>query len=165
MKTIHKILVPTDFSTLSLTAIEYATSVPTFQDAQIYLIHVVDNVPVLAFHTVDLNSETLLRDSEEKARTELGRLISTFQATKRILIPVVRQGEAYKEIVKFARQEGIDLIIIATHGRTGLVHVLMGSVAEKVVRHSPVPALTVKPEKMLGSLLEQDDVEEQLHMR
>jgi universal stress protein A len=61
---------------------------------------------------------------------------------------VVRKGIAEEEIVKFAKEEDIDLIIMATHGRSGLSHVLMGSVAEKVIQQSPVPVLVVNPTKM-----------------
>jgi len=59
----------------------------------------------------------------------------------------VRYGQPYREIVNYARDEDIDLIVITTHGRTGLTHMVMGSVAEKIVRFSPVPVLTIKPPK------------------
>jgi len=61
---------------------------------------------------------------------------------------VVRRGFAYEEIMRFVDEEEIDLIVMATHGRTGLPHIIMGSVAERVVRHSPVPVLTIKPLKV-----------------
>jgi nucleotide-binding universal stress UspA family protein len=81
----------------------------------------------------------------------------------RSIVPVVRRGDPAREIVRFAREEGINLIVIATHGRTGLAHVLMGSVAEKVVRHATVPVLTAKPDSMRPPLMEQEDINEQLH--
>jgi len=63
------------------------------------------------------------------------------------IVESVRYGQPYREIVDYARAEDIDLIVIATHGRTGLTHMVMGSVAEKIVRFSPVPVLTIKPAK------------------
>jgi nucleotide-binding universal stress UspA family protein len=67
--------------------------------------------------------------------------------------------------VKYASAEGMDLIIMATHGRTGLAHVVMGSIAEKVVRHSEVPVLTIKPLPLHPTWVKQQDVDEQLHLQ
>lgn len=66
--------------------------------------------------------------------------------------------------MKFAEEENFDLIVIATHGRTGLAHGLMGSVAEKVVQHSSVPVLAVNPLKMEEPVLEEEDIETQLRV-
>jgi len=63
------------------------------------------------------------------------------------MILALRSGQPHKEIVHYAAEEDIDLIVIATHGRNGLNHFVMGSVAEKVVRFSPAPVLTVKPRR------------------
>ena len=68
------------------------------------------------------------------------------------LIYKVRFGQPYKEIIKYANQEEVNLIVIATHGRTGLNHLMMGSVAEKVMRLSRIPVLSVKPPKSLSIL-------------
>lgn len=165
MKTIRKILVPTDFSEHSFTALEYVLSLTAMYDAKIYLIHVVDAMPVYAFPQVDLHSETVFRDMVAKAHEELNHLVSRKVGNTRKVVTTVLRGEVYKEIVNFAQEEGIDLIVIATHGRTGLAHVVMGSVAEKVIRYSPVPVLTVKPEKVIENLLKNSDVEEQLHLK
>ena len=67
---------------------------------------------------------------------------------KKIDIPakkVIRTGAAFVEIIDYARSESMDLIIIGTHGRTGLEHILIGSVAERVIRKAPCPVLTVRP--------------------
>ena len=163
MKIIKSILVPTDFSDLSLTAMEYAKTFSIIFNTRIYLIHVVEDITVLAFHTAELNPETALRDKTDKAGAELNEFLANkFPGDNNIAL-VVRRGEAYREIIKFAQEERIDLIVLSTHGRTGLSHLLMGSVAEKVVRHSTVPVLTVKPEKLHEKLLASGAVEEQLH--
>ena len=62
------------------------------------------------------------------------------------IVREVRVGAAFMEIIDYARGNEIDLIVIGTHGRSGLMHILMGSVAERIVRKSPCPVLTVKPE-------------------
>ncbi len=165
MKIIKSILVPTDFSDLSLAAMEYAKSFSIIFNTRIYMIHVVKNLPVLAFHTVDLNSETILKDAVDKASTELNEFMNTKFPHDHNVMLVVRRGEVYSEIIKFAQEEGIDLIVLSTHGRTGLSHLLMGSIAEKVVRYSTVPVLTVKPKKVIENLLKNSDVEEQLHLK
>jgi nucleotide-binding universal stress UspA family protein len=150
MKPIKKILIPTDFSAFSLTALDYVKNQPAMDDATLYILHVVnDPVLVAPYPNVDLNAETILRDSAARAEQELERFIEKHLADERSIIAVVRRGEASREINKFAEAEKIDLIVIATHGRTGLAHVLMGSVAEKVVRYSHVPVLTIKPEEVL----------------
>ena len=84
------------------------------------------------------------------------------------VIEAVRYGQPYKEIVNYACCEDIDLIVIASHGRTGLSHMMMGSVAERVVRFSPIPVLTIKPPKLshtLGSksVLQQEIPEDKLN--
>lgn len=164
MKFINKILVPTDFSDLSLAALEYATSFAKIYDAKIYMIHVVENPTALAFHSVDISSETVLRDAEEEAENQLRDFISNKLPTVKGIMPIVRRGNASREIVHHAMEENFDVIIMATHGRTGFAHMLMGSIAESVVRYSSVPVLTVKPEEMQNGFVDEEDVEEQLHM-
>ena len=164
MKFINKILVPTDFSELSLAAMEYATSFSKIYDARITMIHVVENPSAFAFHTVDVSSETLLRDAEEDAEKELREFISTKIPKLKGIIPIVRRGNASREIVHVASEEEFDVIIMATHGRTGVAHMLMGSIAESVVWYSSVPVLTVKPEEMQTGFVDEEDVEEQLHI-
>ncbi|TAK54064.1 MAG: universal stress protein [Bacteroidetes bacterium] len=164
MKLIDKILVPTDFSDLSLAAIEYAVSFSKIYDAKLYMIHVVEQLPVLAFHTVDMNSETVLRDALKDAEKDLKKFIADKLPHIKNIMTVVRRGDACKEIVTYASEGHFDLIIMATHGRTGLAHILMGSIAESVVRNSSVPVLTVKPEEMKNGFVKVDDIEEQLHL-
>ncbi|MCK5572484.1 MAG: universal stress protein, partial [Bacteroidetes bacterium] len=81
------------------------------------------------------------------------------------LTRVIRSGPPAEQIKRFAEEVGIDLIVMATHGRTGFHHIVMGSVAEKVVRLSGVPVLTVKPRPLRESILRDEDVETELHLR
>jgi nucleotide-binding universal stress UspA family protein len=165
MKSMKKILIPTDFSLFSLSGIDYALSLTKLYNAAIYMLHVVpQSVFVALYPNLDLNSETVLRDNAVKVKTEFDSFIHNYLNNVPNINQVIKQGEPYKEIVRFAHEEDMDLIVIATHGRTGLAHVLMGSVAEKVVRYSSVPVLTVKPEGLRNDILHEKDVEEQLHL-
>jgi universal stress protein A len=144
-KAFHKILVPTDFSDLSLSALDYLQSFTAFQKVTIYLLHIVENVPMIAFPAVELDSETVMRNAEEDARQDIERIIKERVRSLENVVPVIRRGIPHQEIAQFAKTAHADLIVIATQGRTGMAHAIMGSVAEKVIRHSSVPVLTVKP--------------------
>ena len=158
MRSIQKILIPTDFSPFSLAAASIMTSMPMFAGAELMLLHVINDPVVMApYPTVDFNAETIFRDSEERAREELELCIAQNFVANRRVTPIVRRGDAAREIIDCASAEHADLIVIATHGRTGLAHILLGSVAEKVVRSSRVPVLTIKPEEVLTAM---DDREE-----
>ena len=148
MRRITKILVPTDLSELSLAAIDYARSLANVYGARVFLLHAVDVVPAVSFPTIDFTLETSLQDEAERGKEILENFASRFLGDVDQVTAVVRRGFAYEEIMRFVDEEGIDLIVMATHGRTGLPHIIMGSVAERVVRHSPVPVLTIKPLKV-----------------
>ena len=77
------------------------------------------------------------------ARSEL---IDSAWAEGKLVVRATAQGTPFLEIIRYAKEKDIDMIVMGTHGRSGLVHMLMGSVAEKVVRKAPCPVLTVRPE-------------------
>lgn len=158
MRMIKKILVPTDFSELSFAGIEYVSSLSGLYNATVYLIHVLETGSVRTQDGVSI-------DPDAKVMELLSEVAAERMPHVRSVVRVVRHGEASREIVKFVREEGIDLVVIATHGRTGLPYVFMGSVAERVVRFSPVPVLAVKPDSVRMKFLEQADLDEQLHLR
>jgi nucleotide-binding universal stress UspA family protein len=164
MKTIKKILVPTDLSELSIAAVDYAASLALTYDAKIYMLYVVEGESRHETTPVEPQSAPASGPYEEEGKKELHRFVYWKLREVGGVIEVVRVGKAETEIRRFAEEEGIDLIVMATHGRTGLAHVLMGSVAEKVVRLSSVPVMTVKPESCLGALITEKDVEEDLHL-
>jgi universal stress protein A len=148
---IKKVLVATDFSPLSVAGVEYARMVAAKFRAQICLVHVVDTVPILGVTSLDPSFGKLARKAERKAMKKLRAFADEhFKGTRNLQL-VLCSGTPYEEIARLARKEGVNLVVISTHGRTGLAHVTIGSVAERVVRHSPVPVLTVKPEKMQGA--------------
>ena len=160
---------PTDFSDLSFAGIDYVKSLAAQCNAKIFIVHVIDNASMATLPSVDFNVPTMLRNSEEIAQKELDKLRNECFKSAPDVTTVIRYGSPAREIVAFAAEHDIDLIVIATHGRTGLAHVFMGSIAEKVVRHSPVPVLSV-PTRIYdepgreNQFLNENDLKEQLHI-
>ena len=166
MKRIKNILVPTDFSDYSLAISEYLFSLAESGEATLHLLNVVpEPLNEVYYAGFGIDPVNILQHGIEGAQSDLRGVVERRLRYSGDVRQVVRQGEPYREIVRYATEENIDLILMATHGRTGLSHVLLGSVAEKVVRHSPVPVLTVKPEDLRTARFLREDIEEQLHMR
>lgn len=144
---IRKILVPVDFSGPSQKALLYARPFAEQFGASITLIHVMEPI----FYPADFGYVPLApQEAEEQRLVELQRRLKQLGAELGATVSVhtvVRVGRAWKEIVDAAKAQRTDLIIVATHGYTGLQHALLGSVAEKVVRHAPCPALVVRTEE------------------
>ncbi len=151
---LKKILVPTDLSQYSLAAMEHAATFSLLYASKLYLLHV-----------VDVDNKEYQHRGEAEGRLALQEFVARNVNPDTRLIQVVRRGSPADEIRRFAEEEMMDLIVIATHGRTGLKHMVMGSVAEKIVRLSAIPVLSVKPHPMRESILMNEDVEEDLHLR
>ncbi len=148
MFNIKNILLPTDLSKLSLSAAEYAVDIAIQYDAAIHLLHVLEKTPpILTIRTLEMSQEKIIKLIEEEARKSLENTVGVIRGNKNVKInPVLRRGLDYEEIVEYAKNEKIDLIVIATHGRTGILHTLLGSVAEKVVRYAKAPVLVIAPQ-------------------
>jgi nucleotide-binding universal stress UspA family protein len=148
MKRIKRILVPTDFSLLSVAATEYAKTLAKAFRARLCLVHVVERPVVIGEENINLAYVRLWPELEEAARQDLKKFaLKNLRGVPHLEIQLLT-GNPYYEIVRLAQDGGFDLIVLATHGRTGLAHVLIGSVAERVARHSPIPVLLVKPQEM-----------------
>lgn len=150
---IERILFPVDFSEGSMNAVEYAISLKKEYDARLYLLHVVHDISMATgWQVPHIRLDELYRDMEEYARKEMEKFCrDLFRECDKIEQIVVR-GIPHEEILKFARDKKIDIIVIGTHGRTGIDRMLFGSTAEKVVRNAPCPVLSVKlPEYRLES--------------
>jgi universal stress protein A len=163
VKKIKKILVPTDFSKLSLAALEYAVVISDLQEAEICLLFVLDKGYTHKLRAGSKQLESLFREDEKNAMKNLGSIASQYLSECDDVSKNFRSGEPSREIVRFAHEENVDLIIISTHGRTGIAHILMGSVAEKVIRYSPIPVLAIKPSNV--QLILEEDIDEQLHLK
>lgn len=140
---LRRILVPVDFSEPSLRAVPYALSFARQFKAELILVHIVEQIVypgdwmIPPFPSGDFATESREQLIEKLRNTCVGA------AGK--VTPIVRFGRAWQEIVEIAREQECDMIVMATHGYTGLKHVLLGSVTEKIVRHAPCPVLTVRP--------------------
>lgn len=141
---LRTILVPVDFSGHTAKALAYARAFREQFGARLVIVHVVeptvvpDNFGIIPPAYEEMNG--LLRQA---AVERLGALAGDGGEAKEA-DTLVCVGRASWEIVRLAREQGADLIILATHGHTGLKHVLLGSTAEYVVRHAPCPVLTVR---------------------
>jgi len=142
---IHRILVPTDFSEPAGAALKWATTLAREFDSHLYLLHVVPEPYAYPWGT-ELSSLPLaeiLTQSEEAARQRLGELATeTGLPADRVTVEVV-VGTPVDQVITMVTEETIDLVVLGTHGRGPVGHLLLGSVAERVVRRSPVPVLTV----------------------
>lgn len=145
---ISRILVPTDFSELANLAIDYGAAIANQFQSELHVLNVVDDYFVLTGE-----GQLVLPDRNEylrglKAASE--RELATLPRGNTTAIRVSRHtaiGRPFEVIVRFAKEHQIDLIVIGSHGRRGLSHLLLGSVAERVVRLAGCPVLTVRPDQ------------------
>lgn len=141
---IKSILVAIDFSDPSRKALIYAASVAKVFKAKLTLLHVVEPVPAPDFSEafpLAIENEQLMLTSKAQLETVLKDARIPDSAVEKTL---VRFGRSFNEIAAAARERKVDLIIIATHGYTGLKHVLLGSTTERVVRHASCPVLVLR---------------------
>ena len=144
---LKNILVPIDFSDHSRKALQYALPFAEKCGAKIILLHVVEPrvYPENYFDViVPAEMEAVNTNLATTGRQRLAELRREEISPKIAADTIVRTGQPYAEIINTAKEWDIDLIIIATHGYTGLKHVFLGSTADKVVRHAPCPVLTVR---------------------
>lgn len=143
---IEKVLFPTDFSEHSKHAFSYALSFAKEYGATLYMLHVVEDIQYLAnAYMFDVPMMPSFADMEQNRLKEMQEFIEREVADSSITIEkIIRHGRPFIEILHVAREENVDLVVIATHGRGGLEHALFGSVAEKVVRKAPCPVLSIR---------------------
>ena len=141
---IKTILCPIDFSEISANAMEYAVFLASHHHAELLLLHVVEYLQEFEqYQILVFTSQELVEKMEQQAHEELNKLTEQIKKTVKVET-VVRQGKPFVEIIKEAKEKDMDLIVMASHGRTGISHMLMGSVAEKVVRKANCPVLIVR---------------------
>ena len=142
----HRILWPTDFSPLAKVALPHAVGLAAAAGAELVLLHV---LPSLAAYAVPELAGALSVSLQRKARAaaegQLRRLEQQVKGPNFRVHTVLTEGVPFDQILRAAKRLRCDLIVLATHGRTGLAHAIMGSVAENVVRRAPCPVLTVRP--------------------
>jgi len=143
---LKRVLVPVDFSEMSRKALLYAVSFAEQFDAEIVLLHVVEPLPAPP-EVVYLETGAIYTEVRKGAEKQLSVWRNAAAAAASVTTKI-RTGVAYREIVEAAKDAKADLIVLGTHGRTGLAHLFMGSTAERVVREATCPVLVVRsPER------------------
>lgn len=141
----QNILVPYDFSEYSKNSLEYAIDFCSFFKAKIYLIHVIEPVLYPAdFSMGQIALPAIDAEFENKIKEEIDKVAKNFIGEKLQYETIVKTGKPFVEIIETASEINADLIIIATHGKSGVEQILFGSTAEKVVRKAPCPVLTIR---------------------
>jgi universal stress protein A len=142
----RKILVPTDFSPASRQAVPYGCELAKQHGAELILCHVLE---IPHYPTLFEGTALVVPPIDESLRTQLGEQLRKLaeETAQDHAVPcraVMRDGPPTQQLLDCAAEEGADLIVIATHGYTGLKHMLLGSTAEQIVRHAPCPVLTIR---------------------
>ena len=143
---VQRLLVPIDFSDYARDALRHAVELARLYDARLDLLHVVEENLHPAFYVGGVQSiYDVQPDIDEKAKERMQTMLDEIAGARDVSAELhVATGRAARKITRFAEREGSDLVVMSTHGLTGLEHFMMGSVAEKVVRHVTAPVLTVK---------------------
>ena len=141
-----KVLVPTDFSEPSAKALLYGRALARSFGASLHVLHTVEEPLAQGWSTYGLPAVLpelrvqVIADAQRQLEEAVPQIERDRQATELVTC----LGDPHREIVRFAKERGIDLIVMGTHGRGGMAHLLLGSVAERVVRTAPCPVLTVR---------------------
>ncbi len=145
MKRFEKILLATDFSEYSGVACDYALTLAKTFGSSLYILHVINEpVDLRGFYVPNISFEQLEKEIETGATEMLDNFckvnLKDFERYEKEIIT----GVPYEEIVRVATEKEISMIVIGTHGRTGLDHLIFGSTAERVVRTAPCPVMTIR---------------------
>jgi nucleotide-binding universal stress UspA family protein len=160
MKIPKNILVPIDMSVLSITGLQYAEEIGEHFGAKITVLHVSET------DAPDARKRAYSPETDKVIKSALSHLLIDHNVVSQSLAIEIRHGSPATEIVRASRELHSDLIIMCTHGRSGLSHMLLGSVAEKVVRLAGCPVLTIKPDEFRELVnLTQEDLADGLHLK
>lgn len=138
-------LVPIDFSTYAEQALDYAIRLARTLKARLTVLHVIQPVPMVGVDMGVALPETYQRELEEAVQRDMEAALARVTAAGLTAERAVLYGVPFQEIVETAKARQVDLIVMGTHGHTGLMYVLLGSVAEKVIRLAPCSVLVVRP--------------------
>ena len=143
----RKILCPTDFSEFSQEAIREATELASQFGSELVLLHVMTPVvlPAAGLEPIPPSVSVNEQELEAEAKTFLRNWVDRLRSQRLKVRSILRRGNAADEIIRAAEEENSDLLVIAPRGKSGLTRILLGSVAEKVVRHAPCRVLTISP--------------------
>jgi nucleotide-binding universal stress UspA family protein len=153
-----KVLFCTDFSKNSNYAFEFACGIAKRDKGLLYILHVIPAYPHRAY-IENILSEEVLKELQKQIEDSLDTNYEN-SYLKRVEDGinheiVTKSGKEDEEIIKFAKKKDVDIIVMGTHGRTGIEHIFLGSIAEKVLRRSPVPVLVIPYGENLKKLSEE----------
>jgi len=140
-----KILYPIDFSEYTEDITSYAVNIAKKFNSELHLLHIIPNLNYFTPYESFLTPENLVaieKNIEKEIEKDFDKVIGKIDIP---VIKVIKTGVTFVEIIEYIKELSIDLVVMGTHGRSGIEHILIGSVAEKVVRKSPCPVLTVRP--------------------
>jgi nucleotide-binding universal stress UspA family protein len=151
---LRRVLAPTDFSRFSGFALEWAANLAEALQAELILLHVVAEEEGRIFEEVIGEGaavqipkgirQSVIEERQKKFQEQIDIVLPRSMKNALKMERILLIGVPFLEIIKTAKEKDVDLIVMGTHGRTGLTHVLIGSVAERVVHHAHCPVLTVK---------------------
>ncbi len=142
---IKTILFPTDFSQGARAAMDYALSLSLDYQAKLVLLYVIQDISIAEWYIPSsISAADLVEDMQKSATTEMEKWGAEAALKVKDVEKIIVSGVPFVEIIRTAKEKNADFIVIGTHGRTGIDHMLFGSTAEKVVRKSTCPVLTVR---------------------
>jgi nucleotide-binding universal stress UspA family protein len=146
MKKFNKILFATDFSEISEFAFDYALTLAETFNSRLIIMHVINEpVDLRGFYVPHISFDTIEREIALSAEKMMEKFCSKKTKDYNNYDKFIVSGIPYEEILKKADEEKVDLLVMGTHGRAGIDHLLFGSTAERVVRKAACPVMTVRP--------------------
>jgi nucleotide-binding universal stress UspA family protein len=151
VKKIEKILFPSDLTSSSFVALEYALTFAKLYDADVYVLHVLDSTPYEIISMESPEMGEMFYRVEEQARTEMNKCLRESLATSTKIIQVMRCGDIQDEIIKFAEKENVDLIVMATFSWPGVLDLRSDSITSRIVNKTSIPVMSINKTKLVGN--------------
>lgn len=149
MMNYRNILVPTDFSENSVKALEFACGIVKQNKSNLHLLHIIEPRNYSDEYENRFYDKTLEQSILLEAEEEMRRFIGKISSNGIKIIETINSGKPHEQIIRYSHKENIDLIVIASHGWTGLTHLITGNIANKVMRYSDVPTICIKSNNLV----------------
>ncbi len=149
---VHKrILVATDFSECSRVALDICISASKCMKTKLYILHTIEKFPHDYRHLLSSTTHSNMKQKlEEEAMNKIKAMLPEELLGSEDIVPIIRFGKPLSEVIQFAKEKDVDIIAIGTHGRAGVDRIILGSVAERVVRKAHCPVMVVRSRKYIG---------------